>query len=104
MTAFIVRRLLLLLSLGLGVTLFAFILTNAIPGDPILLLVGDKTATENPGALALYRHQWGFDQPLPIRYVIYLEHLAHGDMGISILTRRPVLQDIRDFWPATAEL
>ena len=104
MTAFILRRLLLVIPLGIGVTLVAFLITDTIPADPILTLLGDKTATENPSAVALYRHQWGFDQPLPIRYVIYLEHLAHGDMGNSIVTRRPVLQDVRDFWPATAEL
>jgi peptide/nickel transport system permease protein len=101
---FIVRRLLLVIPLGIGVTLVAFFITNTIPADPILTLLGDKTSTENPAAVALYRHQWGFDQPLPVRYLIYLEHVAHGDLGNSIVTRRPVMQDIRDFWPATAEL
>lgn len=104
MAGFIFRRLLLVIPLGIGVTLIAFLITNTIPADPILTLLGDKTATENPGAVALYRHQWGFDQPLPVRYLIYIEHLAHGDLGNSIVTRRPVAQDVRDFWPATAEL
>lgn len=103
MTQFIVRRLLLLVPLGLGVTLVAFLVTNAIPGDPVMTLLGDKAAS-SPAAVAFYRHQWGFDRPLPVRYVIYLEHLSHGDLGTSTVTRRPILTDILDFWPATAEL
>ncbi len=104
MTAFIVRRILLLVPLCVGITIVTFLVTNAIPSDPVLLLLGDQTATEDPQAVAFYRHQWGFDQPLPIRYIVYIEHLAHGDMGMSTLTRRPVAQDIADAWPATAEL
>jgi peptide/nickel transport system permease protein len=96
--------LLLVIPLGIGVTVVAFLITDTIPADPILTLLGDKTATENPTAVAIYRHEWGFDQPLPVRYVIYLDHLVHGDLGRSVVTRRPVTQDIRDFWPATAEL
>lgn len=104
MTTFIIRRALMLVPLCLGVTLVAFLVTNIIPGDPVLLLVGDQTAAQNPGVLEAYRHAWGFDQPLPIRYLTYLEHLAHGDLGTSILTGRPVLEDIKAFLPASAEL
>ena len=103
MTQFIFRRLLLIVPLGLGVTLVAFLVTNAIPGDPVITILGDRAAS-SPAAVAFYRHEWGFDQPLPVRYVIYIEHLLHGDLGTSTLTRRPVLTDILDFWPATAEL
>src|SRR4030095_11548326 len=47
---------------------------------------------------------WGLDLPLWERYLIFLERLIHGDLGISIASQRPVLQDIRDFAPATLEL
>lgn len=104
MTNFILRRLVLLVPLSLGVTLVAFIVTNAIPNDPVLALVGDATATQNPHSLEVYRHAWGFDQPLPIRFLTYLEHVLHGDFGTSILTLRPVSDDIRAFLPATVEL
>jgi peptide/nickel transport system permease protein len=94
----------MLVPLSLGVTLIAFLVTNTIPGDPVLALVGDRTAAQNPQALEEYRHAWGFDQPLPIRYWIYLEHLVHGDLGISIMTRLPVSFDLGYYFPATAEL
>src|ERR671927_355918 len=86
-----------------GVTLVAFVVTNTLPIDPIVTILGEKTA-ENPAAVALYRKRWGFDQPLPVRYVVYLQNLAQGDLGMSITTRRPVQEDLQEFFAATAEL
>jgi peptide/nickel transport system permease protein len=77
---------------------------NSIPGDPVLAIVGDKTAAHNPHALDEYRHKWGFDKPMPQRFLIYIDNLAHGDLGLSTKTQRPVLQDIKDALPATVEL
>jgi peptide/nickel transport system permease protein len=97
------RRLLLAVPSLVGVTLVAFVVTNTIPIDPILTVLGEKTA-ENPAAVAVYRTRWGLDQPLPVRYVVYLRNLAQGDFGMSITTRRPVAEDLREFFAATAEL
>ncbi len=103
MLQYIARRVILSIPLILGVTLVAFLVTNLIPGDPMVRLLGEKTA-ENPVAVAAYAKKWGFDQPLPMRYLVYLKNLSQGDLGQSIETERPVLEDIREFFPATVEL
>jgi peptide/nickel transport system permease protein len=85
------------------VSLVAFLVTNIIPSDPVVTLLGEKTAA-NPVAVAAYEKKWGFDKPLPVRYLVYLRNLSQGDLGESIETERPVLQDIAEFFPATVEL
>ena len=49
-------------------------------------------------------HHYGLDKPLPLRYVLYLDHLVHGDLGQSSLTHDAVTHDLGQFIPATAEL
>ena len=84
-------------------TLAIFLIANSIPGDPVLLQLGDLGAS-NPIMVAAFRHKWGLDLPLWERYWIFLDGLAHGDLGSSIASRRPVLDDIADYAPATIEL
>jgi peptide/nickel transport system permease protein len=74
-----------------------------VPGDPVLLQIGDLAAS-NPVMVAAFRHKWGLDLPLWDRYWIFLTGLIHGDLGYSIGSHRPVLDDIRDYAPATVEL
>jgi len=80
-----------------------FLIANSVPGDPVLLQLGDLGAS-NPIMVAAFRHKWGLDLPLWERYWIFLDGLLHGDLGNSIASRRPVLDDIADFAPATIEL
>src|SRR5947209_2916052 len=89
--------------MALLATLVIFLLANTVPGDPVLAQLGDLAAS-NKEFLAEWRAKWGLDLPLWERYVIFLNRLLHGDLGISIASQRPVLQDIRDFAPATIEL
>ena len=84
-------------------TLAIFLIANSVPGDPVLLQLGDLGAS-NPIMVAAFRHKWGLDLPLWERYWIFLNGLLHGDLGNSIASRRPVLDDITDFAPATIEL
>ena len=84
-------------------TLAIFLIANSGPGDPVLLQLGDLGAS-NPIMVAAFRHKWGLDLPLWERYWIFLNGLLHGDLGNSIASRRPVLDDITDFAPATIEL
>lgn len=70
-----------------GMTLFSFILIHLVPGDPIRLMVGGKA----PDAVVKnIDHQLGLDRPLPTQYVRFVGHAAHGDLGESIVLRRPV--------------
>ena len=84
-------------------TLAIFLIANSVPGDPVLLQLGDLGAS-NPTMVAAFRHKWGLDLPLWERYGIFLDGLLHGDFGSSIASRRPVLDDIADYAPATIEL
>ena len=100
---FIIRRLLLTVPLLIGVTLISFILAHVVPADPITANLGQR-AISDPTIVAAFRSQWGLDQPLPAQYVVYLRNLLSGNLGISIHSHRPVLDDLRQYMPATIEL
>jgi peptide/nickel transport system permease protein len=97
----IVQRLLLLIPVLAGLTLLTFTLSHVVPGDPALLAAG---AQATPAMVAQIREEFGLDAPLPTQYVNYLKGLVTGQWGRSILSRRPVLDDLKIFWPATLEL
>ncbi len=101
-----ILRLLLRRSVGiaavmLGVSLITFAISHVIPADPVAAALGDH-ATD--AQIAAFRAEYGLDKPLTQQYLIYADDLLHGNLGISIRTRRPVLQDLEDFFPATFEL
>ena len=100
---YVVRRLFLTVPILIGITLATFVISHAVPADPVVASLGQR-AQDDPGIVAQYRHQWGLDQPLPVQYVIYLRNLLHGDLGVSIATRNPVASDLRQYFPATLEL
>lgn len=100
---FIARRLLLMIPVFIGITLVTFTVSHAVPADPIAANLGQR-AQEDPSIVARYRHEWGLDQPLPVQYGVYIKNLFTGDLGVSITTRRPVTDDLRQFFPATVEL
>lgn len=103
MLRFLVSRLGLTILMALLATLVIFLIANMVPGDPILAQLGDVAAS-NKEFVAEWRAKWGLDLPLWERYFIFLKGLLHGDLGISISSQRPVLQDIAQFAPATLEL
>ncbi|CAM5190390.1 Peptide/nickel transport system permease protein OS=Castellaniella defragrans OX=75697 GN=HNR28_002763 PE=3 SV=1 [Castellaniella defragrans] len=103
MVRFCFLRLLSALGMALLATLIVFLITNMVPGDPILAQLGDLAAS-NPAFVAAMRHQYGLDLPLWQHYLVFLTNLLHGDLGISITSHRPVLTDIATYAPATLEL
>ena len=102
MFAFILRRLGVLIPTFLGITLLTFSLIRLIPGDPVEVMMGERTLDPALHAAALKR--LGLDQPLPIQYFHYLEQLAHGDLGASLKTQTPVWNEFKVLFPATLEL
>jgi peptide/nickel transport system permease protein len=100
---YVSSRLVLAVVMVLLASLVIFLIANSVPGDPVLLQLGDLGAS-NPVMVAAFRHKWGLDLPLWDRYWIFLDGLFHGDLGNSIASRRPVLADIIDYAPATIEL
>src|SRR5439155_1498810 len=75
-----------------GITLLSFIVSHAVPADPVTANLGDQAAA-NPEIVAAFKHRWGLDRPLPEQYGIYLWRVIHGDLGVSISTRQPVAVD-----------
>jgi peptide/nickel transport system permease protein len=79
--AYVVRRLLHLVPISLGVTVLVFFLIHLVPGDPARTILGNQ-ATD--ARVALLRHQWGLDRPLPVQYEAFMKRLVHGDLGHSL--------------------
>ncbi len=101
MHRYLVRRLLLTIPVLLGVATLVFSLIHFIPGDPAQAMLGEGAAPED---VAQLRARLGLDRPLLVQYGSFLQGLAHGDLGVSLRNDQPVLQQIVERMPATAEL
>ena len=100
---FIVRRLLTAVLLILGITFIAFSVTQLVPGDPVAANLG-QSAYSDPEIVAAFEKEFGLDQPVPIQYITYLGKLVQGDLGVSLSSKRPVAEDLREYFPATLEI
>ena len=98
---FIIRRLFTAAFVLLGASIITFFLARVIPSDAAALYIGPKARAAD---IERVRKQLGLDEPLPVQYAIYMSELLHGDLGNSISTKRPVLQEITERVPATLEL
>ncbi|MBV9171957.1 MAG: ABC transporter permease, partial [Chloroflexi bacterium] len=103
MLRYITRRLALMVVAALGVTLISFVISHAVPADPIVSNLGQQ-ASQRPEIVAAFKAKWGLDKPLYQQYFDFLGNLARGDLGTSINTRRPIATDVSQFLPATVEL
>jgi peptide/nickel transport system permease protein len=103
MGSYLARRLLLMAVAAIGVTLISFVISHAVPSDPVVANLGQQ-ASQRPEIVAAYRARWGLDQPLHVQYLSFVGNLAHGELGTSLNTRRPISQDVKQFLPATLEL
>ena len=97
----VLRRIASALPVIAGVIIVTFLLTRALPGDPAVYFAGPAATQE---AVEQIRHQLGFDRSLPVQFVDYVRHLAHGDLGTSLTTGQPVLTELLTRLPASAEL
>jgi len=100
---YVARRLALLVPILLGMTLISFTVSRMIPTDPVVATLGQQAA-DHPEIVAAYRQHWGLDKPLALQYVLYVQNLLRGDLGESIYSHRPVIQDLESYLPATIEL
>src|SRR5205823_1781194 len=102
MLGVIVQRLIQSVPLIIGATMILFVVLRVIPGaDPAVLILGPK---ESPEAYAAARKEFELDKPVPIQYLVWLQHISRGDLGHSYLTHVPVTQLLKDRIPATLEL
>ena len=102
-TPFIVRRLLTSILLVIGVTFISFTITQLVPGDPVAANLG-QSAYSDPVIVAAFEKEFGLDQPVPVQYIKYLGNLLQGDFGVSLSSKRPVIEDLREYFPATLEI
>jgi peptide/nickel transport system permease protein len=103
LSAHIIRRVLLIVPMLIGVTLLTFVVSHLVPSNPLVVIVSEK-ALDNPEIVEAAVRKWGLDRPLPEQYLYYVWNLAHGDLGVSFKTKRPVAQDLAQYLPATVEL
>lgn len=95
------RRALTTLVVLIGVSFLLFAIARVIPGDPARIALGPRATDEAVTALQEKLH---LNEPFLTQYVYFLRDLAHGDLGVSLYTNRPVVTDIAQFLPATLEL
>src|SRR5512136_1929502 len=99
--SFLFRRLIGMIAVLIGVSMITFFISHIVPADPVAVALGDHARDDQ---IAAFRAEYGLDRPVVEQYVRYATALLHGDLGVSIRTRRPVADDLRDFFPATFEL
>lgn len=101
MARMILSRLAQTVPVLLGVTLIAFVAIRLLPGDPARAMLGPRAT---PAALAQMRENLGLDRPLPAQYARFLGGLLRGELGESLVFRRPVLSLIVERLPPTLGL
>ncbi|KPJ68370.1 peptide ABC transporter [candidate division WOR-1 bacterium DG_54_3] len=98
---FILRRLAISIFVLFGLSILIFLIARIVPGDPARMALGPRAPVD---VVERLRQQMHLDKPLLQQYGLWLWEVVHGNLGDSLVTRRPVKQDIREFFPATLEL
>lgn len=101
MTAYIIRRLLVMIPTLLGVSVLVFLMLRLTPGDPAELMLGERASAE---ALQEMREYLGLNEPLHVQYGMFLKRLSRGDLGETLRTRQKVWTEVKERFPATMEL
>ncbi|MGI9512438.1 MAG: ABC transporter permease subunit [Anderseniella sp.] len=102
MFQFLLRRIGLIIPTFIGVTIAAFAFIRVLPGDPVLLMAGERGVT--PERHAALMKQFGFDRPIWEQYFDYFFSALQGDLGNSLVTKKPVWDEFFTLFPATLEL
>jgi peptide/nickel transport system permease protein len=90
---YVLRRILYAVPIAFGVSVVCFSLVYIAPGDPLQTVLPPDATAET---IAIIKHAYGFDKPLPVQFLIWLGHVLTGDFGISISTRRPVILEVSE--------
>lgn len=103
MKKFILQRLLILIPLLIGVSLIVFLMIQLVPGDPVIMMLGEFSVAKAEDIEQL-RTDLGFNDPLYIQYWNYFTKLLRGNLGISMRTKKPVRDQILQRLPSTFSL
>ena len=85
----------------LGLLVVTFIISRLLPVDPVLAIVGDHASEST---IAAARTKLGLDHPIPVQFLLYIWNVVQGDLGVSLRTNQPILDDLAHVFPATLEL
>src|SRR5689334_22282865 len=102
MLRYLLNKIALLVPTLFGITLCAFAFVRLLPGDPILAMAGEHGVS--PERYAQLKEQFGYNLPIVEQYLRYVGEILTGDFGVSISSKRPVLEDFSTLFPATMEL
>ncbi len=102
MLRFILQKLALIVPTLIGITIASFAFIRLLPGDPILAMAGEHGVT--PERYEILKEQFGFDLPIWQQYFNYVGGILHGNFGVSLATKRPVIDEFMTLFPATVEL
>lgn len=100
-TRFIIKRLAWSVFVLLGLSMTIFIVSRIVPGDPARMALGPRAPED---VVERYRIEMHYNEPIHIQYGYWLEGVVHGDLGRSLLSKRPIVEDVKEFGPATFEL
>lgn len=102
MFGYLLKRLAEVIPTLIGITIISFALIRMIPGDPVLLMVGERGAS--PEVLEQMRAAYGLDKPVLVQYGVFVKNAIQGDLGTSITSSRPVIEEFSERFTATLEL
>lgn len=95
------KRLLGVIPVVFGVVFLTFLLVHAVPGDPVEVMLGESASSADRIQL---KSDLGLDQPIYVQFGVYLNKLVHGDWGVSIHSKKPIIDLLAERLPATAKL
>ncbi|MFN8439253.1 MAG: ABC transporter permease [Caldilineaceae bacterium] len=101
MGQYVTRRLLALIPVLLGVSIVVFALIRMIPGDPVIVMLGDRA---RPADIERVREEMGFNRPIVVQYLEWMGHVLRGDLGTSIINRTAVMDELKYRLSATVEM
>jgi dipeptide transport system permease protein len=102
MLKFFLGRILVLIPTFIGVSIIAFAFIRLLPGDPVMLLSGERVM--DPARHAQIMHELGMDRPMVVQYLSYIGGILTGDFGTSVVTKQPIIKQFFTLFPATLEL
>ena len=96
-----IKRLLGIIPVVFGVISLTFLLIHAVPGDPVEVMLGESASNADQMEI---RAELGLDQSIYVQFGVYLNKLVHGDLGVSIHSRKPIMDMLEERLPATFKL
>ncbi len=102
MLGYALRRIAATIPVLFAILTLVFLMRPLVPGDPVEIMFFGRSSS--PEVVANMRHQLGLDDPLPVQYLRYVGDALRGDLGTSITSRRPVVDEIAERYPATLQL